>query len=300
MSLQDRKKNSKNSLAQLQKEVEKLSKPYAKSGDDRFWAPTKDKSGNGFAIIRFLDSPEGEACPWVRIFEHGFRGPGGWYIEKSLTTLNQKDPCAELNSKLWNSGIDADKEIARKQKRQLRYISNILVIKDAACPENEDKVFLFKYGRKIFDKINEVLYPEQIDGDDEVKPINPFDFWEGANFRLKIKTVDGYSNYNSSKFDPPSALFDGDDEKIEKVYKSEYKLNQFIESASFKTYDELKARLDRVLGLTESEKTEAASEEKEVEQSPLKNATTEKEEDDEYDDNIDDEDLDALAALVED
>lgn len=294
MSLQDLKKNSRSNLEALQKEIEKYNKPYAQGGDDRFWTVTRDKAGNGFAVIRFLDSPEGESCPWVKVFEHGFQGSNGWYIEKSLTTIGKKDPVAELNSRLWNSGLDDNKAIARKQKRQLRYISNILVIKDPAHPENEGKVFLFKYGKKIFDKINEMLYPEQIEGDDEVVPLNPFDFWKGANFRLKVKNADGYINYDSSKFDQQSALFD-DDDQIEKVYKKEYSLSEFVDPKNFKTYEELKQRLDSILGLTET--TEVREQKVKVTEKPV---VSKKEESKvEYDDQLDNEEFEALASLID-
>ena len=218
-----------------------------KREDDRFWQPEVDKTGNGYAVIRFLDAPavDGEdGLPWVQIFSHGFQGPGGWYIENSLTTLGQKDPVSEINTKLWNSGIEANKEIARKQKRKLTYISNIIVVSDPKRPENEGKVFLYKFGKKIYDKINEKLSPEFQDE----KPLNPFDFWKGANFKVKIRHVEGYRNYDKSEFDEPSALFEGDDAKIEKVWKSAYSLKEFLKAENFKSYDELKSKLDKVLG----------------------------------------------------
>jgi hypothetical protein len=179
------------------------------------------------------------------VFSHGFQGPGGWYIENSLTTLGQKDPVSEYNTQLWNSGIEANKEIARKQKRRLTYISNVLVIKDTANPANEGKVFLYKYGKKIFDKIKEKIEPQF----EDEKAVNPFSFWDGANFKLKIRKVEGYRNYDKSEFDNPSPLFDGDDDKIEKVWKAEYSLKEFLDPKHFKSYDELKSKLDRVLGL---------------------------------------------------
>jgi hypothetical protein len=215
--------------------------------DDRFWSPEVDKAGNGYAVIRFLDTPEADGedgLPWVQTFNHGFQGPGGWYIENSLTTIGKNDPVSELNSKLWNSGVEANKDIARKQKRRLSYVSNILVVSDTKRPENEGKVFLFKYGKKIYDKINEKINPQF----EDEKPLNPFDFWKGANFKLKIRQVEGYRNYDKSEFDQPSALFDGNDSKIEKVWKSAHSLKDFLKPENFKSYDELKAKLDKVLG----------------------------------------------------
>jgi len=214
------KRNSGN-LDKLAKAVEALSSEGGQSKDDNFWKPETDKAGNGYAVIRFLPSPavDGEdALPWVKIFDHGFKGPGGWYIENSLTTLNQKDPVSEYNSLLWNSGIEANKGIAREQKRRLKYISNILVIEDSKNPENEGKVFLFRYGKKIFDKITEAMNPQF----EDEKAINPFDFWAGANFKLKIRKVEGYQNYDKSEFDSPSASFNGDDGKLEQLWKKEY------------------------------------------------------------------------------
>lgn len=293
MSIQDLKKNSKNNMEDLQKKIEKMNKPQSQNKDDRFWRHSVDSSGNGFAVIRFLDTPDGESCPWVQLWEHGFKGPNGWYIEKSLTTIGKKDPCTELNSSLWNSGIESNKEIAKRQKRSLKYISNILVIKDPVHPENEGKVFLFKYGKKIFDKINELLYPDEIAGDD-TQPINPFDFWKGCNFKLKIKTVDKYPNYDNSKFDTQSALFD-DDAKIEEVYKNEYKLFEFVNPESFKTYDQLKERLDTVLGLNDSS---AHEKEKPAKEKVVEKTTPAVE--DSYDNELDNAEFEALAKLVED
>ena len=245
MSLSSLKKGS--SLDKLKKAVEaSASGNTNKSADDRFWQPEVDASGNGYAVIRFLDTPavDGEdGLPWVQIWSHGFQGPGGWYIENSLTTLGKTDPVSEYNTVLWNSGIEANKEIARKQKRKLTYIANILVISDAKRPQNEGKVFLFKYGKKIFDKIKEQLEPQFADE----TPMNPFDFWKGANFKIKIRNVEGYRNYDKSEFESPSALADND-EKIEKIWKSEHSLKDFLKEENFKSYDELKAKLDKVLG----------------------------------------------------
>ena len=214
--------------------------------DDRLWKPVMDKTGNGFAIIRFLPAPKGEELPWAKLWNHAFQGPTGqWYIENSLTTIGQNDPVSEHNSALWNSGVESDKEIARKQKRKLQYYSNIYVVKDSANSENEGKVFLYRYGKKIFDKIMETMQPAF---EDET-PVNPFDFWEGANFKLKLRKVDGYWNYDKSEFEAPSALFD-DDDKLEDLWGQEYSLSAFTDTTNFKSYDELKKRLDVVLSGT--------------------------------------------------
>ena len=247
MSLSNLKKGS--SLDKLKKAVEQSSGGgnTGKSADDRFWQPEVDAAGNGYAVIRFLDTPavDGEdGLPWVQIWNHGFQGPGGWYIENSLTTLGKTDPVSEYNTVLWNSGIEANKEIARKQKRKLTYIANILVVSDAKRPQNEGKVFLYKFGKKIFDKIKEQLEPQF----EDEKPMNPFDFWKGANFKIKIRNVEGYRNYDKSEFDAPGALFDGDDAKIEKIWKAAHSLKDFLKPENFKSYDELKAKLNKVLG----------------------------------------------------
>lgn len=238
------KKSRQTNFDKLTQEVSKLNTPQNSSDDDRFWRPEVDKAGNGYAVIRFLPAPAGEDIPFVRVWDHGFQGPGGWYIEKSLTTLGQKDPVSEYNAQLWNNGTEAGKEQVRKQKRRLTYISNIYVIKDTAHPENEGKVFLFKYGKKIWDKLNLAMNPEF---EDET-PINPFDLWDGADFKVKIRNVEGYRNYDKSEFEDKAPLFD-DDDKLEAVWKSEHKLNEFIDPANFKSYDELKDKLYRVLGL---------------------------------------------------
>ena len=242
-------KRNRNAFDSLKKAMEAPStNAEAGSKDDtRFWQPEVDKAGNGMAIIRFLPAPAADgddALPWVRVFNHGFQGPGGWYIENSLTTLNQKDPVSEYNSILWNSGIEANKEIARKQKRRLTYISNILVVSDPKNPENEGQIRLYKFGKKIFDKISEAMNPEFADE----TPLNPFDFWEGANFKIKIRQVEGYRNYDKSEFDSITPV-DGDDEKLEAIWKKEYSLKEFLEPKQFKSYDTLKAKLDKVLGL---------------------------------------------------
>ena len=212
-------------------------------GDDRLWKPEMDKTGNGYAVIRFLPAPNEEELPWAKMYSHAFQGPGGWYIENSLTTIGQKDPLGEYNRELWNSGSDTDKDTVRKQKRKLSYYSNIYVVQDKTNPHNEGKVFLFKYGKKIFDKIMEAMQPEF---EDET-PINPFDFWQGANFKLKIKKVAGYWNYDSSEFDRPDALLD-DDDAMEAIWKKQYSLAALVSADQFKSYEDLKKRLDYVLG----------------------------------------------------
>ena len=244
MSFADLKKQSKlGSLTQkLVKEVEKMNNAGT-SGDDRLWKLEVDKGGNGYAVIRFLPAPEGEDLPFVKLYSHAFQGPGGWYIENSLTTLGQKDPVSEYNTMLWNNGTDAGKDAARKQKRKLTYIANIYVVKDPANPQNEGKVMLYKFGKKIFDKITAAMQPEF----DDEEPINPFDFWKGANFKLKIKNVAGYWNYDSSEFARPSALSEDDDE-MEEIYNKIYDLSEFTAPDQFKSYDDLKKRLDAVLG----------------------------------------------------
>lgn len=242
-SLSDLKK-SRGGFDNLMKEVEKISKPEGgRTEDDRFWQPSVDKVGNGYAVIRFLPPPQGEDLPWARVWSHGFQGPGGkWYIENSLTTIGQADPVSELNTKLWNSGVESDKEIARKQKRKLTYIANILVIKDPANPENEGQIKLFKFGKKIFDKIKDITDPQF----EDEEPVNPFDFWKGANFKLKIRNVEGYRNYDKSEFDSPSEIADSDEE-IEAIWKKEHSLAAFLDAKNFKTYVELKKKLDFVL-----------------------------------------------------
>jgi hypothetical protein len=240
------KKKRGDKLQTLLKETAKINQPAGyQNDDDRFWRPELDKSGNGMALVRFLPAPDGEDLPWARSWNHGFQGPGGWYIENSLTTLGQKDPVSEYNSQLWNSGIEANKEIARKQKRRLTYVSNVLVIKDPTNPQNEGQVRLYKYGKKIWDKINDQMNPEF---EDET-PLNPFDLWEGANFKLKIRKVDGFSNYDKSEFEASTPVND-EDSKMEELWKTEHSLSEFTDPKNFKTYSELKEKLDRVLGIT--------------------------------------------------
>ena len=243
MSLAQLKKS--NSLDKLLGAVEKENAPQEKKSyvDERLWKPELDKTGNGYAVIRFLPAVDGEDLPWVKVWNHAFQGPTGqWYIENSLTTLGQKDPVSEMNTAYWNSGVESDKEIARRQKRKLQYFSNIYVVSDPTNPENEGKVFLYRYGKKIFDKIMESLQPAF---DDEVA-VNPFNFWKGANFKLKIRKVDGFWNYDKSEFEKPTSLFEKDND-IEKVWKKQYSLADYTAATNFKSYDELKTRLDLVL-----------------------------------------------------
>ena len=240
-------KSSSSNFDKLTKALETNLNPEDQSNknkyqDDRLWKPELDKTGNGYAVIRFLPAVSGEELPWQRTWSHAFQGPGGWYIENSLTTLNQKDPVSEENTRLWNTGVDSDKEIARKRKRKLSYYANILVVSDPKHPENEGKVFLYKFGKKIFDKITEAMQPAF---EDEAA-INPFDFWKGANFKLKIRKVDGYWNYDKSEFEGVSALAESDD-KIKEVWSKQHALKPFLAADNFKTYDELKEKLNRVL-----------------------------------------------------
>lgn len=225
-------------------------------GDDRFWKPTVDKSGNGYAVLRFLPAAEGEDLPWAKYWDHGFKGPTGqWYIENSLTTIGQPDPVSEMNSELWNSGIEANKDIVRARKRRLHYVVNMMVVDDPANPSNNGKVFLYKFGKKIFDKIMDVMQPQFQDED----PVNPFDFWEGANFKLKIRNVEGYRNYDKSEFASASAVMDGDDDKLEALYNTLYSLKDFTDPKNYKSYAELKAKLMRVLGENAAPMTTAES-----------------------------------------
>jgi len=246
MSLAQMKKQ--NSLDKLLGAAQSETQPQEKKSyvDERIWKPELDKTGNGYAVIRFLPAVSGEDMPWAKLWNHAFQGPTGqWYIENSLTTLGQNDPVSEMNSAYWNSGVESDKEIARRQKRKLQYYSNIYVVSDSKHPEREGKVFLYRFGKKIFDKIMEAMQPVF----DDEEPINPFDFWQGANFKLKIRKVDGYWNYDKSEFEGSSPLFDNDDE-IEEVWKNQYALKEFTDTTNFKSYDELKTRLNIVLAGT--------------------------------------------------
>ena len=244
MSFSDLKKNSRlgSLTSKLTNEIEKMNKGSTGGADERLWKLDVDKAGNGYAVIRFLPAPNGEELPWAKVWSHAFQGPGGWYIENSLTTLGGKDPVSEYNRILWNSGADEDKEQARKQKRKLTYIANIYVVKDPSNPQNEGKVFLYKFGKKIFDKISAAMQPEF----EDEQAIDPFDFWKGANFKLKAKNVAGYRNYDSSEFARPDALLDDDDE-LEAIWKKQYSLEEFTKQDQFKSYDELEKRMNAVL-----------------------------------------------------
>lgn len=245
------KRSSGSSLEKLSKAVESMNSSGSfNDGEENYWKCEVDKVGNGYAVIRFLPASPADGddgLPWVKYYDHGFQGVGGWYIEKSLTTINKQDPVSEYNSQLWNSGIEANKEIARKQKRRLHYVSNVYVVKDPKNPENEGKVFLFRYGKKIMEKITTAMNPQFEDD----KPFDPFDLWTGANFKLKIRKVDGYQNYDLSEFESPAALYD-DDDVLESIWKKEHSLSDIIDPKNFKTFDELKSKLDRVLGVTSS------------------------------------------------
>ena len=236
-------KNNKNAFSALQKQLELTTK--VGTTDERMWKLTTDKAGNGFAVIRFLPASDGEDMPFVKMYSHAFQGPGGWYIENSLTTLGNDDPLGEYNRELWNSGDESLKEQVRKQKRKLSYYSNIYVVKDPANPENEGRVFLFRYGKKIFDMIMDAVNGDELEGRDG---INPFDFWSGANFKLRSKKVAGYPNYDSSEFQTPGTLEDLDDTQLESIWKRQHSLQGLVAADQFKTYDQLKGRLDKVLG----------------------------------------------------
>ena len=237
------KRNRSQFLSTLQAEAKKVQNPQASYEDKRIWKCEQDKAGNGYAVIRFLPIPKGDDFPWVQVYSYGFKGPGGWYIENSLKTLKQKDPVGEANSALWNSGVESDKEVARSRRLRTQWISNILVVSDPKHPENEGQVFLFKYGKQIFDKINDKLTP-QFEGETSM---NPFDPWDGSNFKLKIVKDKNYPSYEKSEFDAPSPLFNGDEDKIAAIWEKEYSLREFVDPKNFKTYEELKARFEKVI-----------------------------------------------------
>jgi len=276
MSFSDFKKRSQNSIEDLTKKIEETESKKSYK-DDRFWRPQLDKASNGYAVIRFLPAPGEEDLPWAKLYSHAFQGKGGWFIENSRTTLGEKDPVSEANNELWNSGIESDKDIARQRKRKLQYISNILVVSDPTNPENDGKVFLYKFGKKIFDKIQEAMSPEF----DDEEPINPFDFWKGANFKLKVRKVAGFVNYDKSEFESASELFAGDDEKLEELWKKEYSLTAFTDPSNFKTYDELKEKFNQVVG-ADIRSTETQTENVET-QEPAREETVEESESDALD-----------------
>ena len=248
MSFANLKSNRSAAINKLVQAAEQAN-PQEKTsyGDDRFWKPTRDKAGNGYAVVRFLPAGEGEDLPWVKYWDHGFKGPTGlWYIENSLTSIGQPDPVSEANSVLWNTGRDEDKATARERKRRLHYVSNILVVSDPSNPANEGKVFLYKFGKKIFDKIMDVMQPQFADED----PVNPYDFWEGADFKIKIRQVEGWVNYDKSEFASPTALHEGDEDKLEKLFNGLYSLNDLVDPKNYKTYAELSAKMNKVLGVS--------------------------------------------------
>jgi len=278
-------KKNRGNFDSLMKEVEKIATPQVENSqkDDRFWQPEVDKAGNGYAVIRFLPPPKGEDLPWVRIWNHAFQGPTGkWYIENSLTTLSKQDPVSELNTELWNSGSEDNRNIARKQKRKLTYISNVYIVKDPAHPENEGKTFLFKFGKKIFDKIKDVMQPTY----EDEEAINPFDFWKGANFKLKIRNLEGYRNYDKSEFDSIEPL-SSDDDELEGIWKKQHSLQEFLDPKHFKSYEELKSKLEQVLSASGAS-ISRADEVDLQEQKPSKPATAVKRKNNDI--NLDDED----------
>jgi hypothetical protein len=283
-------KRNTSSLEKLAKAIESSKQSNEGSKDDtRFWQPTVDKAGNGMAIIRFLPASAADgddSLPWVRVFGHGFQGPGGWLIDNCLTTINAKCPVCEHNSTLWNSGIEANKEIVRKQKRKLNYIANIYVVSDPANKENEGQVKLFKFGKKIFDKITEAMNPEFADE----TPVNPFDLWNGANFKVKIRNVEGYRNYDKSEFDKAGPL-KSDDAELEQIWKTEYSLKEFVDASKFKSYEQLRARLDKALGF-EGIAPKTKAEDMMEEATPIRTATSN------IDISAEDEDLDYFKSLA--
>ena len=245
MSFADLKRN-RTDLSKLVAQAQETSgtQTTRQSDDTRFWQPTRDKAGNGYAVIRFLPGDAQAATPWVRYWDHAFKGPTGqWYIEKSLTSIGQQDPLSELNSKMWNSGVEADKAIVRQRKRNLRYIANVLIVSDPSAPENEGQVKLYRFGKKIFDKIMDSMQPQFPDE----APVNPFDMWEGADFTVKIRKVEGYPNYDASSFKAPAAV-SADESYLEDLYNKQYDLGEWVDPKNYKTYDELKSRLAMVLG----------------------------------------------------
>jgi hypothetical protein len=294
-------KTSSSNFDKLTKALEQNLKPEDQSNknkyqDDRLWKIEMDKTGNGYAVIRFLPASNGEDMPWQRVWSHAFQDKGGWYIENSLTTLGQKDPVSEENTRLWNTGVDSDKEIARKRKRKLSYYANILVVSDPKHPENEGQVKLFKFGKKIFDKITEAMQPAF----EDEKPINPFDFWKGANFKLKLRKVDGYWNYDKSEFEGVSQIKESDDD-IKAIWEKQYPLKPFVAPDNFKSYDELKSKLHRVIsGTTSAETVESADLPPSQSAAPVKSAeVAQPKSSDMKIDDSDDDTLDYFSKLAE-
>jgi hypothetical protein len=294
-------KTSSSNFDKLTKALEQNLNPEDQSNknkyqDDRLWKIEMDKTGNGYAVIRFLPASNGEDMPWQRVWSHAFQDKGGWYIENSLTTLGQKDPVSEENTRLWNTGVDSDKEIARKRKRKLSYYANILVVSDPKHPENEGQVKLFKFGKKIFDKITEAMQPAF----EDEKPINPFDFWKGANFKLKLRKVDGYWNYDKSEFEGVSQIKESDDD-IKAIWEKQYPLKPFVAPDNFKSYDELKSKLHRVIsGTTSAETVESADLPPSQSAAPVKSAeVAQPKSSDMKIDDSDDDTLDYFSKLAE-
>ena len=255
MSFSSMKAGGKSAFNQLQKQLEQTTQ--VGTVDERFWKLSTDKAGNGFAVIRFLPASDGEDMPFVKLYSHAFQGPGGWFIENSLTTLGKKDPLGEYNRELWNSGDESLKDQVRKQKRKLSYYSNIYVVKDPSNPENEGKIFLFRYGKKIHDKIMDVVNGDELEGREG---INPFDFWTGANFKLRAKKVAGYPNYDSSEFQDSGLLEDLEDAQLESIWKRQHELQPLVAEDQFKTYEQLQERLNSVLNLKGGQTTEKVTE----------------------------------------
>ena len=253
------KKNSgASALSKLAEQVKKLNTNQNGGSDDRFWKPTIDKAGNAQAEIRFLPAGGEEEVPFISLFEHAFQGPTGlWYIEKSRTSLGQgvADPVGEYNTELWNMSDNDDspsRKQARAQKRKLVYISNVYVIDDKGHPENNGKVFLYRYGKTIFKKISTSMVPQF----EDEESFNPFDLWAGASFKLRIYTEDKYPKYDKSTWGKVGPLFK-DDEKIEAVWKQCHALQPFLDPSNFKPYDVLKRRLHQVLAINEDSTTAA-------------------------------------------
>ena len=298
MSFENLKSTRGSSIDKLVKAAEAVSTPKTESSsyeDDRFWKPTRDKAGNGFAVVRFLPATEGEDLPWVRYWDHGFKGPTGlWYIENSLTSIGEQDPVSEMNTVLWNSGRDEDKATARDRKRRLHYVSNVLIVSDPANPENEGKVKLYKFGKKIFDKIMDVMQPQFADEE----PVNPYDFWEGADFKIKIRKVEGWVNYDKSEFAAPKALYEGEEERLEVVYNQLYSLQDFLKPENYKTYDELKLKLNRVLGVDAGVSMDAPMESAPVVEQPMAAAASEPMANTASDDGDDEDTLSYFAKLA--
>lgn len=289
------KKARSSSLEDLNSKIASIQNKDSSRKDDRFWNPTVDEAGNAYVVFRFLPAPENEDEPFIRIWDHGFQGPGGWYIENSLTSIGlDTDPVGKMNSELWQSGIEANKDIARKQKRRLHFISNIYIEKDSGNPANNGKTFLYKYGKTIFDKVTDAMNPKF----EDEKPVNPFDFWEGASFRLKIQLKDGYRNYDKSDFGTPGILGGFDDEKLEEIWKSEYSLQAFLDPSNFKSPEDLQKRLNKVLGI--STETPAMVKENTVAREEKSTSTPSfKSEEVPFGEDDDDADLDFFKRLVD-